>query len=233
VSASRSNCAADFIPGPHDATPTLADTTTSLPETKIGSANAVRMRMPRATSEPSVACGCRTTISSPPNRLAVSSDPIQPLMRRAISDSTSSPLPWPSESFTSLKLSRSTNNTAILEPSAASRASSSSSRSSSNLRVGSPVSGSCAAVCINCAITLRRRSTSELVRAIRAASPSAPGRDSAAAAPRRTDVFRRSPDIGPAPHATSRTRNGRQHGVCERLPKDNSRGAPRTFQEDG
>jgi len=54
------------MPGVHNATPTLADTTTSLPETKIGSANAVSMRVPRATSEPSVASGCKTTISSPP-----------------------------------------------------------------------------------------------------------------------------------------------------------------------
>ncbi len=77
VSASRSSCSAVCAPRSQMATPTLADTTTSRPSTRMGSDIAARMRTPMAASEASAAPGCRITISSPPKRLTVSPCPTQ------------------------------------------------------------------------------------------------------------------------------------------------------------
>ncbi len=95
-----------------------------------------------STPGPFCTSGTTTTNSSPPNRPTRSDGRSTDAMRSATSARTSSPAAWPSESLTSLKLSRSMNSTPTreLDRRAARRSASSMSRIQARLR--SPVSAS-------------------------------------------------------------------------------------------
>ena len=84
-----------------------------------------------------------TQNSSPPKRATVSPGRSTSTSRAASRQSSSSPAPWPSESLTSLKRSRSMNSTATEVLRREAWFSASDRRSISSVRLGRPVSGSC------------------------------------------------------------------------------------------
>ncbi|MEZ5133686.1 MAG: hypothetical protein R2699_01140 [Acidimicrobiales bacterium] len=86
-----------------------------------------------------------TTNSSPPKRAMVSPGRSACRRRSVISTSSRSPTSWPRLSLTILKWSRSQNSTAVRLRCRRARARACSSRVSSSVRFGSPVSGSCVA----------------------------------------------------------------------------------------
>ena len=84
-----------------------------------------------------------TQNSSPPKRATVSPGRSTSVSRAASRHRSSSPAPWPSESLTSLKRSRSMNRTATEARRRAAWLRASESRSMNSVRFGRPVSGSC------------------------------------------------------------------------------------------
>ena len=122
----------------------LAVTKTSLPETSNGAARALVMRSARpSASSSSTTASAMITNSSPPKRATVSPGRSTARSRPAAAHSRVSPAACPRLSLTILKWSRSTKSTAT--PLRVRCARATSSRSTSSVRLGSPVSGSCRA----------------------------------------------------------------------------------------
>ena len=92
--------------------PTLADITVESVSNSTGLASAVRIRSAAArASVVRTMSAMTTTNSSPPRRATRSPGRMVRSSRRAASRSRSSPTPWPRESLTTLKRSRSRNST--------------------------------------------------------------------------------------------------------------------------
>ena len=108
-----------------------------------------------------------TTNSSPPSRPSASASRVTPSSRAATAFSSSSPIPWPSVSLMSLKLSRSMKSAATGLFARRERASICSARSRIRVRFGSPVSESWVAMKASSssrwasASSVRRRSVSK------------------------------------------------------------------------
>ena len=99
------------------------------------------------------------TNSSPPYRATESPARATDRSREATSTSTSSPTRWPRLSLIALKPSRSRNTTESGRPLREAAAMAASRRSSSSLRLASPVSWSCSARCSSSSWRRTRRST--------------------------------------------------------------------------
>ncbi len=123
----------------------LASTWNSAPATWNGSASrtatcsAASRAAPTASASRSLSSSRN---SSPPWRASSPSSPSMPRSRPAIRRSSRSPAPWPSESLTSLKLSRSMNSSATRLARRRARVTAARSRASNCARFGRPVSGS-------------------------------------------------------------------------------------------
>ena len=125
------------------AMPTLARVNSSWPSITNGCSSPAWMRAAIVcASSGSSGSSTRTANSSPPRRATVSELRTQPSSRLATWRSSSSPAACPSESFTVLKSSRSTNRTAMPRPWRRVRATAWRTRSSNSERLGSAVSGS-------------------------------------------------------------------------------------------
>ncbi len=141
--------------------PMLVVTTVDSAPSSTGRARARRMRSAAVR-----ASMCRsmspmtTTNSSPPRRATVSPGRTVRSSRRATSRSRSSPAPWPSESLTTLKRSRSRNSTPTERWWRDARCRASWRRSSNRARLGRPVSSSWKARSSSCAATSTRSVTS-------------------------------------------------------------------------
>ena len=94
------------------ATPTVAVAITSASLSVNGPVNAATIRSANtSTASASGASSMSSANSSPPSRAAVSDGRTDAASRPATAASSSSPLPWPIVSFTTLKSSRSTKST--------------------------------------------------------------------------------------------------------------------------
>jgi hypothetical protein len=131
--------------------PTDPDRATRRPPISSGADSAAIRRQARLTqSTRLLTSSISSTNSSPPIRATVSASRAAELRRAATSFNTASPAAWPSESLIGLKPSRSTNSTATLpalrsaicSPLRAWRCNACARRSSNNMRLGRPVSGS-------------------------------------------------------------------------------------------
>ena len=98
------------------------------------------------STESGVAPGSTMPNSSPPSRATVSPGRTAAVRRSATMRRNSSPLRWPSVSFTSLNRSRSTTTSATSVPSRPAEASAADTRSACRERLGKPVKVSCNAM---------------------------------------------------------------------------------------
>jgi hypothetical protein len=146
-------------PGPANATPTLAETTISTSESTNGSANDWSILMAsRSASCAWFMSSHRNTNSSPANRVRVSPGRTSRDSRPPTATRSSSPTRCPWLSFTDLKWSMSTNRMAALLRDRLDRRAACSRRCCSRSRLGSPVSGSCRALCRNRSVVIRASS---------------------------------------------------------------------------
>ena len=143
ASASRMSVSGSASVSSGRAMPMLTPTNTSVSSMTNGPLTASSTRSAMAMASCWVTRSSQsTTNSSPPKRATVSPGRRATARRSAMATSSRSPRPWPRLSFTTLKWSRSRNSTATRRLWRRARASAPSSRSSSSVRLGRPVSGS-------------------------------------------------------------------------------------------
>src|SRR4051794_29064917 len=166
TSASRNTAsgAGGSSKSPDSAMPVENERNTSSLSMRNGSAIASVMRSDTSSASLLLVISVATTQkTSLPNRATMSFGPTAPCRRWVTRRSARSPASWPSESFTSLKWSRSSKSTATCCPRWRAAAIISAVASSRTLRVGSPVSGSYSPAAASCSSRIRRSDRSRVI----------------------------------------------------------------------